>query len=81
MAQTRLPIVLVVSHLRAFAFWTRICLSPLLRCFLILHDILDILPDDHLVAPRAAWDTAAVAVAVMPGSSLVVILAIGDNPN
>src|SRR5277367_5865401 len=61
------------------AFWTRICLSPLRRCFLILHGIPDILLDDHLVALRAACDTVAIATAVMSRSSLVVILAVGDN--
>ena len=61
------------------AFWIRICLSLWRRRFLILHGIPDILLDDHLVALRATCDAAAVAIAVMPRSSLVVILAVGDN--
>jgi hypothetical protein len=81
MAQTRPSIVLVVSHLRAFACGTGIRSSPLRRCFLVLHGILDILLGGHPIPLRAACGAAAVPTAVMPRSSPAVILAIGDNLN
>ena len=76
-----LSIVLVVSPLCGLPFGQGSVFSPLRHRFLILHSILDILLDDHLVALRAACDTAAVATAMMSRSSLVVILAIVYNLN
>src|SRR4051794_10358056 len=64
-------LLLVVPHLRALTSEQGSVLSPLPCYFFILHSILDIFLDDHLIALRADCDTAAVATTVMPRSSLV----------
>ena len=80
MTETGLDIALIVSpHLVTLPPEWGLVVPSGRRCFLVLHRVLDIFLDDHLVALRTAGEAATVATSLVPRSALFVILAVRNH--